>query len=201
MSGLYLPWDKPRRRATFEDNYSPRRMRGWVTWRALCKKTGAVLFEDTVENVITFLATQVIAKGMGGDPNYKITHIYGEHADPGVSGYIEGSTNGLVAARSDTIDTLRTAPRSTTGAEVPVLTTAYGTTTDISGVPTTDYDQNVLTVTSIFSDASLDGRIFVGAGLVTQVSGTELLYAHSYRDALIKLSSFDIQVAWSTRYL
>jgi len=201
--GLYLPWDKPkpRRRVDVADSYGSKRMSGRVTWRAVCKKTGEVLFEETVANLITYEATQVIAKSLGGDPSYKISHIYGEHADPGGSGYIEGSLNGLVAARADTIATMRTSPRTTTGAEVPVLTTAFGTTVDIGGVPTTDYDQNVLTVTAIFSDSSLDGRIFVGAGLVTKIGTVELLFGHSYRAALIKLSSFDIQVAWSSRYL
>ena len=178
-----------------------RKRRGRVTWSLIDKKSGIVIPNYAAENTITFLATNVMAKSIAGDPNYKITHIYGEHADPGGSGYSEGSLNGLSSARSDTIDTLRTSPRSTTGAEVPVLTTGFSTTTEISGSPTTDYDKNVVTFTSIFSDPSLDGRIFVGAGLMTVIGASEILFAHQYRPALIKLSSFDIQVAWSIEYL
>jgi hypothetical protein len=201
MSRLHLPWDKPRAPITFDDSLGPRFAQGTVTWRKLCKKTGEILSEETFKNLVTFQADQIMAKALVGSPGFKITHIYGEHADPGVSGYIQGSLNGLVAARSDTVATMRTFPRDTVGAEEPVLTTAFGTTTEILMVPTTDYDQNMVTVTAIFSDPSLVGRIFVGAGLVTQVLGTELVFAHSYRPALTLLITFDLQVAWTIRFL
>jgi hypothetical protein len=177
-------------------------MKGHVQWTLIDKATGAQSLEYEAENTITFLATNIMAKSIAGLPDYKITHIYGEHADPGGSGYIEGSLNGLSSMRADTIADLQTSPRSTAGAEEPVLVTNFSTTTENPpGAPVTDYTDNIATFTAIFSDPSLDGRIFVGAGLMTLVAGTELLFAHQYRPALIKLSSFDIQVAWSVRYL
>lgn len=196
---LILPWDNPRKSLYFEE--TPAKPSGYVEWFLRDKKTGELHLEWGAKNTITFLATKVMARSLSGLPDYKITHIYGEHADPGVSGYSEGSLNGLSSSRSDTIDTLRTSPRSTTGAEEPILTTGFSTTLKISGVPTTDYDENIATYTAIFSNPSLDGEIFVGAGMITKVGTSEILFAHQYRPALIKLSSFDILVAWSVRYL
>lgn len=177
-------------------------VQGQVQWSLIDKQTGLVIVDHIAENTVTFLATNVMAHSITGDPNYKITHIYGEHADPGFSGYVDGSLNGLSTSRSDTIDVLRTSPRSTTGAEEQVLTTGFATTLENPpGFPVTDYDKNIVTFTAIFSAPSLDGEIFVGAGLMTVIGTSEILFAHQYRPALTKLSSFDIQVAWSLRYL
>ena len=194
-SQLCLPWDLPNR--ALQDVVPPKEIKGHVQWFKVCRETGEKSLEYEAENTITYLATNIMAKSIAGLPDYKITHIYGEHADPGFSGYSEGSLNGLSSTRSDTIDDLRTSPRSTTGAEEPVLITSFATTTENPpGTPVSDYTNNIATFTAIFSDPSLDGEIFVGAGLMTLVSGTELLFAHQYRPALIKLISFDIQVSW-----
>jgi len=129
------------------------------------------------KNLITYDGSTVLARALGGDQDYHITHIYGEHGPSGV--YTPGSTNGLVASKNDTIDTLRTAPRSTDDAESKVIFPSY-----VSSEP--PYNQNVVTFTASFNDSSLDGRILVGAGLVCQIRGSEILFAHAYFPAYEK---------------
>ena len=185
----------------YVENIKPDKVSGYVTWKRICNTTGKVLKSETFKNLITYQGSTVLNKSLAGVPGFKVTHIYGEHADPGGSGYVEGSLNGLSTDRQDTVETLRTSPRETTDAEVPILLSSFATTTEISGVPTTDYDQNITSYFGVIDNPALDGRIFVGSGLVTQINDSEILVTHQYRPALIKLSSFHINIIWSLRFL
>ena len=141
-----------------------------------------------VKNVITYEGAKILAHTLAGDIDYRITHIYGEHAASGV--YTPGSTNGLVASKSDTIDTMRTPPRTTDNAESPLIFANYYT----SEPP---YDKNVVTFSASWSSSLLDGRIIVGAGLVTQFKSAELLFAHAYFPAQIKQVGKELICHWS----
>ena len=143
-----------------------------------------------VNNVITYEGATILAHVLTGDLDYRITHIYGEHADPIASGYIPGSTNGLTALKSDTIDILRTPPRETTNAESPVITATYYTSES-------PYQNNVVTFTASWSSDLLDGRIIVGAGMVTQYRSAEYLFSHAYFPAQIKQPGEELICHWS----
>ena len=154
------------------------------------KKTKKVLQVLDAKNVITYEGATILAHALTGDRDYRITHIYGEHADPGGSGYIPGSTNGLTALKSDTIDILRTPPRSTVNAESPVITASYYTSE-------TPYQNNVVTFTASWSSDLLDGRIIVGAGMINQYRAAEYLFSHAYFPAQIKQPGEELICHWS----
>lgn len=143
-----------------------------------------------VNNVITYEGATILAHALTGDGDYRVTHIYGEHADPGGSGYIPGSTNGLVALKSDTIDVLRAPPRDTVNAESPVITASYYTSA-------TPYQNNVVTFTASWNSDLLDGRIIVGAGMITQFRSAEYLFSHAYFPAQIKQPGEELICHWS----
>lgn len=155
--------------------------------------TGAIVKEWYHDNTFTYLGTGILAQALAGNNTFRITHCYGEHADAGTSGYIEGTTNGLTVARTDTVATLRTAPRSTTDAEAPILFPVFST----SGVV---YSGNVVTFAATFDNDNIDGRIIVGAGLVCVINGVEYLVAHSYFPATIKQANHELIAYWSLTF-
>jgi len=159
------------------------------------KVSKAITKQIEAKNLVTFKGADIMAKSITGDPQYKITHAYLEHADPGGSGYIEGSLNGLVADRTDDISILRTSPRSTTDAEEAITSVAFVST------DSNKFLHNGVTFSSSFADSNLDGRIIVGAGLITIIGTIENLYAHSYFPAVIKPANQDIFLAWTQQFL
>jgi len=177
------------------DRYS-KRYRGQVTYRVVEEATGKVVKTVTRPNIITYQGADFFAKASAGLPEYKFTHIYGEHADPGFSGYIEGSLNGLVTDRTDTVDVLRTSPRDTVDAEAQILVTSFATSDPLL------YSHNLVTILAVWDSSAVNGEIFVGAGLICKLpDGTEILVAHNYVPALIKLAGFAIQAVWTIELL
>lgn len=152
---------------------------------------GTIHREIDTKNLLTFLGAGLLAQGE------EISHMYLEHADPGASGYIENSLNGLSADRGDDISVMRTAPRDTVDAEVQILST-----TDSNSSPS-DYPlANVRTYIANFNDVNLDGRIIVGAGLIKILdNGQEILGSHAYFPATIKVASREIILLWSRQFL
>jgi hypothetical protein len=147
-----------------------------------------------VKNTVTYEGAKVLAHAIAGDNIYHVTHIYGEHADQAGSGYIPGTLNGLVASKTDTIDVLRTPPRTTVNAESPVIMANY-LSSDVQ------YNDNVVTFTASWSSDLIDNRIVVGAGLVVQVAGGEILYAHAYFPAQIKNPGKELICHWSQLFV
>jgi len=140
-------------------------------------------------NIVVYGGSEILARALSGDNSYRITNIYAEHAaHPGT--YTEGSTNGLVALKSDTIDTMRVSPRETSNAESPLIFSNFRTSA-------TPYKNNVVTFSASWNSSSLDGRIIGGAGLVVQLKNIEILYAHAYFLAEVKQPGKELICHWS----
>lgn len=144
-------------------------------------------------NVITYAGADLLARMVSGESQYGVNYLYGEHADPGGSGYVEGSLNGLSEAKTDTLTIMRTAPRSTTDAETPILFKVYDKSSGL-------YANNVVTYTAALNSDATNGRIYVGAGLVTRVGNNEILFAHSYFPGHIKLANHEILIHWMVTF-
>jgi hypothetical protein len=168
--------------------------RGKISFEIRDSASGKTEKIITVPNVITYQGATVLAKSITGDLQYRITHIYGEYADPAVSGYVAGSTNGLVASKSDTIGTMRSSPRYTEYAESEVITATHYT----SG---TNYYNNIVTFSASWDDENLDDNLVVGAGLICSIGNSELLYAHAYVPAILKTAGKEIVCHWSQLFI
>jgi len=139
------------------------------------------------KNTITYTATFLLAKSITGQEDYRITHIYGEYGPNDV--YTEGSTNGLITSRNDTIETLRIPPRTTVYAESPIIGISYQSTDE-------NHKENSVTFMAVWDNPSLNGYIIVGAGLICQTINNEYLYAHAYFPA-IKKDNEDLICHWT----
>ena len=156
--------------------------------------TGKIIKQINGSNLVRYEGSDILAKAISGETNFEIGYIYGEHADPAASGYVSGSLNGLVAARGDTIATLRTAPRDTVNAESQILYKNYNNSDS-------SYSYNIATYTVSISSELVNNRIFVGAGLVCKIGTSEYLFSHSYFPGHIKLSNHEIIVIWSVEFI
>jgi len=150
--------------------------------------TGKVISMTRGHNLITYQGSSILAKCLSGDTKFKIAYMYGEHAPNGTY----GDESGLEPQKSDTIEVLRTSPRSTENAEVPVI---YANFTNQDG-----YDFNIVTFTASFTSSALTDRQFVGAGLVAIANGEEFLFNHAYYPTHLKAASHDIIIIWSIKF-
>ena len=136
-----------------------------------------------------------MAQCIAGNYQSRVSHIYGEHADPVSSGYIEGTMNGLIALKNDTIDiTMNTGEHSTSGAEVPIIFPGFSSS-DLSR-----FSGNVVTFNCAIDNPILDGRILIGLGLVAIVNGQETLFSHTYIPAFIINGAKEIIAHWSIEF-
>lgn len=163
---------------------------GFFTIELVDPSTGEVCKKIQTYNLTTFLGASMIAQ------NKEPTHIYLEHADPGGSGYVEGSLNGLAELRTDDITTMRTAPRDTFNAESSVAFFSL-TRTD----PAVYARDNAKTYTANFNDAAIDGRIIVGAGLIVKDGSVEILHSHAYILGFIKPANRNVVLHWTKQFL
>ena len=143
-------------------------------------------------NLITYIGATILSHAIAGEDGYKITHIYGEWVDQG-QGYSEGSLNGLEAAKTDTIETMRTPPRNTQYAESPILFASYGSSGE-------QYNNNQITFAASFNDSNLAGKLLQGAGLIVQLNNKELLYAHSYFPAILIQPNEELLCHWTQEF-
>lgn len=164
-------------------------VKGIIELEVIDKKTRELIKKTTVNNIVTYIAPTVFTQALYGNSDYRITHIYGEHAIAGT--YPEGSLPPLTALRTDTVDTLRTAPRTTANAESPLIFASFSTS-DISL-----YINNVITFSASFDSDLLNGEVIVGAGLICKIGTLELLTNHAYFPGHVKTSSHELAIHWS----
>lgn len=166
---------------------------GYIRLYLRNKKTRKITRRIDVKNVVTYEGASILPHALAGDYNYRVTHIYGEHVTPG-GGYLEGQLNGMEALKTDTIDDLRTPPRSTEHAESPVIFANYYT----SSAP---YNNNIVTFTASWSSNDLAGELIQGAGLVTQFKNAERLFAHAYFPAVAMQAGEELICHWSEIFI
>lgn len=173
------------------------------TLKVFCiNSSGKILRTFSESNILTFAICDVYTKAISGNPEYRITHIFAEHAAHPASGYVEGSLNGLVAAKSNTYETQNTAPRTTSGAEMPILQITFDRTTEHPpGTPIAHYSHNILTTSAVMSNSALVNRIFVAAGLATQIGANKILIARAIHPGIILTTAFNIVYFWTIRLL
>jgi hypothetical protein len=155
---------------------------------------GAIIKTITVKNLLTYTSAMIAAKQSINDSRYRISHIYAEHADPVVSGYIEGDINGLEAQKTDDVSTMRVSPRDTSGGEEDIISHAFGTS------DATKYVDNMVSFSAVFANSDLNGRIIVGLGLVALVGASEYLYSHSYIPGIIKRPQDSLLATWTIQF-
>ena len=157
------------------------------------KGNGEIIRIIRVDNLITYIGSGILAHCLGGESQYKISHIYGEYVPQGV-GYSEGSLNGMEAKKTDTIDTLRTSPRATEYAESEILFSSYNSSSQ-------QYNNNVITFAASWNNANLANKLLQGAGLIVQNNNLEYLYAHAYFPAILIQSGQELVCHWSQLFI
>ena len=170
-------------------------------------ETGNIIKTINGKNLVTYQGADILARTLSGNVPYPIKYMYFETADPGFSGYIENSLNGLVALKTDTLDTMNTPPRSTIDSEVPIF---YST---LQRSDESIYKHNVIIFNATLSNSLVNNRIIVGVGLVSDVSGgpygpipgpgdvSKYLFSHAYIPGHIKLPGQEIMIQWGVQFV
>lgn len=154
------------------------------------KNTGRTFKTIHGQNILTYVAADILTKLLSGDNKYKIAYIYGEHAPLGT--YAEGVDPGLPVARTDSVDNpMNVSPRTTQNAEANIIFPAFNNEQN--------YNNNIVTFHASFNDATLDNRTFVGIGLVAKVNNIALLFSHDYFPAHTKLPNHEIVIFYGIR--
>lgn len=171
-------------------------MQGFLEVKSISPE-GEVKDRAFVKNVITFGATNILARCLGGDLTFKPTHFI-------IGGSVPASVPGTfpTVSRSDTDLDINIADPNNSKAEIPISSVAYSAS-PTTGAPTGQQTTNVVTFTAILpavpSDATLNGRSFYEAGIITKIGSTNTLFSHQFHSAIQKLEGFQLVYTWSVR--
>jgi len=155
-----------------------------------------------VKNVITFTATNIMARSLGGDATYNPTHII-------VGGSLIPVAP-IAVSRSDIELSTLTNDDPITGGDpvnnarelIPVSSPGF-TGISTAGAPTGQQNNNVVTFTGVMpafpTNPNLDGKKFYEAGIITKIGTSELLFSHQFHAPVEKLAGFQLVYTWSIR--
>lgn len=163
---------------------------------------GELLSSSFGKNVITYTATNILARSLGGDATYNPTHIWvGGASTANVPSPLP------VVSRSDTTLDTETDPLARAGnvrSELPIASVIY-TGVSTSGAPSGQQNNNIVTYTAVMpqypDDPSLAGKSFFEAGIITKIGSTNLLFSHLFHTAQTKEDGTTLVYTWSIRML
>lgn len=162
---------------------------------------GTVVDTSYSKNVITFTATNIFARALGGDLTYTPTHIWVGGALP-----VNVPSPFPTVSRSDTTLDTETDPLARAGnvrAELPISSKIY-TAVATTGAPAGQQNNNIITFTATMpqfpDDVTLTGKSFFEAGIITKIGSENLLFSHQFHTALTKEDGFTLVYSWSVRF-
>ena len=160
---------------------------------------GKVVQVVYTKNVITFTATNILARSLGGDTTYSPTHILvGGSVTPSPPITVTRSDVELSSLTDDVADPVNNAREL-----LPIASAGY-TGVSTTGAPVGQQNNNVVTYTAVMpafpSNLNLDGKKFYEAGIITRIGTSELLFSHQFHEPVEKLSGFQLVYTWSIRF-
>jgi hypothetical protein len=170
---------------------------------------GKIELVHTVQNLITFDATNLFARSIAGQQSSYVNRIsiqyYHDAADP--PGQADNVSPGLLPVRTDRYADLVSEVGGNPYIDVldlPILSYTF------SGIPTTDdpladtiQTANAITFHAAVDDDSggdLNNLFVIGAGLVGISAGVDVLVAHQYVPMIEKLPFYQLLINWTIRF-
>ena len=181
-----------------KDSYDNRRTAGFLRIIEIDESTGEISRILAEKNIITYTATNIIARTLSGDVNYKISNFLlggKDGAAPDPAG---------VAAREDSVMDVLTsyAGDNPIVVDVPAVSpqfTGIASPTNASPAQQTD---NLVTFTGIMpSEGSFNGKWFHEAGCIARVGAIDYMFAHVFYTPVEKKLGFNLIYTWSFRFL
>ena len=160
---------------------------------------GKIVNSVFIKNVITYKATNILARSLGGDASYNPTHIWvgGAAAAPSLP----------TVSRSDTSLSTASDPASdptNVRSELLIASKSYSSS-PTTGAPSGQQNNNVVTFTAIMpaipTDSSLNTKYFFEAGIITKIGTENILFSHQAHTAIQKLQGFQLVYTWSIRFI
>lgn len=154
------------------------------------------------KNVITYTATNIFARSLGGDATYNPTHIHvgGSNTVPGVFPPVDREDTTLDSSTDPNVD-----PVNNVRSLLPIVSKGFTSSPTTTNSQPDQQNNNVVSFTAIMSgfpdDPTLNGKNFFEAGIITKIGDTELLMTHQFHEAIEKLEGFQLVYTWSIRFL
>jgi len=162
-------------------------------------------------NIITFTATNIMARVLGRDQAYAPTHILVGGTDPTDIPGFPTFTPSTAVTREDTSlssDTNDLVVLSAVRRELPIVSRGFQSSPSPSNTTSPEQQtSNVVTFTAILPAVpedglpSVDGKSFFEAGIITKLGSTNLLFSHQFHEPIEKLNNFQLVYTWAIRFL
>ena len=178
------------------DNYNS--FQGFLEVASL-DPSGKICKKVFIQNIITYKATNILARSLGGDETYNPTHIW-----------VGGTTSAPAlpaVSRSDTTLSTSSDPDVSVNnvrSELNISSRAYSSSAT-TGAPSGQQNNNVVTFSAVMpaipSDTTLNNKYFFEAGIITKIGTENILFAHQSHTAIQKLQGFQLVYTWSIRFI
>jgi hypothetical protein len=162
-------------------------------------------------NIITYTATNIMARVLGRDGTYAPTHIWVGGTDaadvPGFPGPLTPTT---AVNREDTglsSDTDDSVVLSSVRRELPIVSRAFISSPTASNTLPEQQTSNVISFTAILPAVpedglpSVNGKSFFEAGIITKLGASNVLFSHQFHEPIEKLNNFQLVYTWAIRFL
>ena len=171
---------------------------GFLRIAKVRESDGEIVEIVNVKNVITYTATNLMARSIAGDVTYKVS-TFRVGGKTGAASVPAGT-----ATRDDTeLDILVAYPGDDPEiVEFPAISPSYtGEASPGNGAPELQ-NNNIVTFTGIMpSQGSFDGKHFHEAGLFASVGGGLTMFSHQFHTPIEKQNGFNLVYTWSIKYL
>ncbi len=182
----------------FSDRYCNSYYRGFLRIEKVRESDGEIIQIVNVANIITYTATNLMARGIAGDIQYKIS-FFRVGGKTGAASVPAGT-----ATRDDTeLDILTAFPGDDPQiVEFPAISPSFtGEASPSNGDPSLQYN-NIVTFTGIMpSEGSFDGKYFHEAGMFAKVADEYIMFSHQFHVPIIKDNGFNLVYTWSIKFL
>tara|TARA_R110000851_G_scaffold65195_10_gene148041 strand:- start:359 stop:928 length:570 start_codon:yes stop_codon:yes gene_type:complete len=155
-------------------------------------------------NIITFTATNIMARTLGMDQSYAPTHMWVGGTDfadlPGVP-VVDRTDSSLSSSSDPGVNPIRVRR------ELPIVARSFLSVPTVSNTSPEQQTSNVVQFTAILPAIpedglpSVDGKSFFEAGIITKLGSTNLLFSHQFHAAIEKLNNFQLVYTWAIRFL
>jgi len=156
-------------------------------------------------NIITFTATNIMARTLGLDQSYAPTHILVGGTDladiPGAFPAVTRNDTSLSSATDSGV------VASAVRRELPIVARSFLSVPTTSNTFPEQQTSNVVSFTAILPAVpedglpSVDGKSFFEAGIITKLGSTNVLFSHQFHAAIEKLNNFQLVYTWAIRFL
>ena len=168
----------------------------------LISPEGEVVEEKFSKNVITYTATNIFARSLGGDTSFNPSHILvgGSNIIPGVFPTVSREDTELDASTDPVVD-----PVNHIRSALPIATSSFTSSPTDTNTQPAQQNSNVVTYTAVMpgfpDDTDLNGKNFFEAGIISKVGSSDFLVTHQFHEAIQKLEGFQLVYTWSIRFI